>query len=238
MPRTRLLSQWRPRYDQVGTDYIKETKEDRDDNPTPNSSSVRWIMSTRREIAYLAGSLSTFFILLFVGIIVTTHAPTTSTTTTTTTTTISTDTTASVRLCGNTPSEAIALGCNWNQLLWAWFPAHCPSYANDQYLAYHDWKYWADPSGAQELIGENLTLALGDKGKKIWTQRGEHMSHCVFFFLGFAEAAMGDGAIPPKLNDYRHMKHCAGMLLSSLRKDEDWDNIDTLTPKAGYDEHC
>jgi hypothetical protein len=36
--------------------------------------------------------------------------------------------------CGNSSSEALSLGCSFDQLMWAWHPKQCPHYANDEYL--------------------------------------------------------------------------------------------------------
>ncbi|KAK4032615.1 hypothetical protein C8A01DRAFT_20321 [Parachaetomium inaequale] len=143
----------------------------------------------------------------------------------------------SSRACGSSAAEAIASGCTWDQLTWSWYPPRCRHYANDEFLAYHDWKFWIDPFRTQEVVGENWTLALDGK-KHIWTQRGEHLTHCVFFLLSAGQAARDGTPLSPRLREYEHMHHCAYFLLDVIRRDADWESIDTSNCKVSFEEHC
>ncbi|KAK1755403.1 hypothetical protein QBC47DRAFT_401572 [Echria macrotheca] len=184
-----------------------------------------WLTLAQRDVIYLVAAICTFVLLMFAGIYGARPADG------------STQAQQPARLCGSSAAEATSLGCTWDQLTWAWYPPGCRHYANDEFLAYHDWKFWVDPFGSLEVVGENWTLALSNK-KEIWTQRGEHLTHCVFFFLGMAQGIRDAATLPSRFTEYKHIEHCANFLLDALRQDKDWERIDTSPSEAFYDVHC
>src|SRR2546429_3633694 len=81
-----------------------------------------------------------------------------------------------IQLCGNSSAEALSLGCSFDQLTWAWYPPHCPHYANDEFLNAEPespWRYYDDPHSREAVAGEDWTKAL-DNQKELWGERREH----------------------------------------------------------------
>lgn len=136
-----------------------------EEEPLRVPKSARFL-STWRDVTYLGATIFVFAALLFIGTRIS-HISRASM-----------ETRGRPQNCGSSAAEARASGCTWDQLTWAWYPPNCLHYANEEFLAYHDWKFWVDPFGTQDVVGENWTLALDNK-KQIWTQRGERLSHCV-----------------------------------------------------------
>lgn len=141
------------------------------------------------------------------------------------------------RLCGNSSDEAAALGCTWDQLTWSWYPPTCPHYANQEFLAAERWKFYTDPLGKNEAVGESWVNALDNK-QDLWGERREHRTHCVYMFLSLGQIIRDKTPFPPKLVEYEHLKHCADLILEALKKDKEWTSIDTKVGKASYDQHC
>ncbi|KAL6817533.1 hypothetical protein V8C40DRAFT_253264 [Trichoderma camerunense] len=140
-------------------------------------------------------------------------------------------------LCGNSTEDAISLGCSFNQLLWAWLPAHCPHYANEDFTKAENWTYYQDFHGNGEISSEHVIEAM-DKGIKLWTQQREHVSHCVFMFLGLGQVIRDGSPYTEKLTDYTHIKHCVELILEVVRQDSDWHNITTSVPGVDYNSSC
>lgn len=181
-----------------------------------------WFGLGPREILFFAAVISTFIALMIVGFLLRTNSSKAG---------------SSKPVCGSSPAEALSLGCTWDQLTWAWYPKGCPHLGNDEFMAYHNWNYWVDPDGNQQAVGQNWTLALENK-KQLWTQRGEHLTHCVFMFLSVGQAMAEDIPLPSVFKQYGHMRHCADYLLEALRQDRFWERVTSATGKVVYDVQC
>lgn len=141
------------------------------------------------------------------------------------------------RLCGNSSLEALSLGCTFDHLTWSWYPPNCPHYANDEFIHAEHWKYYFDPQGRRKAVGKEFYQAL-DTGEDLYTERREHTSHCVFLFLSLGQIIRDDTPYPPILVQYEHVLHCSDMVLKALRRDENWNKIDTHVGKVSYDVVC
>ncbi|KAJ5729343.1 uncharacterized protein N7483_003851 [Penicillium malachiteum] len=140
--------------------------------------------------------------------------------------------------CGNSSAQARARGCSFDQLMWSWYPKHCPHYANDEYLNFQDWKFYSDPYTKEVVDKNNWTKAL-DNEISVYGERGEHLTHCVFMFLSLAQILHGGGKYTQRYLDYPHMEHCAKTLLQALQKDDvHWHDIETLAGRVVYDLDC
>lgn len=144
---------------------------------------------------------------------------------------------SSPRLCGNSSAEALSLGCTFDQLTWSWYPPKCPHYANDEFLSFEQWNYYDDRHNKIPVSAENWTRALDNK-QKLWGERGDHLTHCVFLFLSEGQIIRDATPMPSKLVEYEHLVHCSKYLLKALRKDPTWHSLETLVPDAQFDVYC
>ncbi|KAH0425947.1 hypothetical protein CcaCcLH18_10651 [Colletotrichum camelliae] len=144
---------------------------------------------------------------------------------------------APANLCGNSSAEALSLGCTFDQLLWAWLPPNCPHYANDEFLKAEEWKYYIDPLGKEQAVGENWAKAMDNK-MPLWGERREHLTHCVYMFLSVGQIIRDGTSYPPRLVAYEHLEHCANIILKSLKRGKTWNNMETSTGRVHYDQSC
>ncbi|KAG8622764.1 hypothetical protein KVT40_009275 [Elsinoe batatas] len=138
--------------------------------------------------------------------------------------------------CGNTSAEAIAAGCTWDQLTWAWYPPHCPHYANEEFVAADDWKFFSDPWGTE------ANSSMWDRGLnnqvQLFSRHGEHLTHCVYLLLSMGQIVRDGTPATPKLRNYEHLEHCVEMLMPVVRADANYSMINTKTPAVPYQEYC
>lgn len=142
--------------------------------------------------------------------------------------------------CGNSSSEALSLGCSFNQLMWTWHPKHCPLYANDDYLAAEPedpWVFYVDPHTREVARDDDWDKMLNNE-IGLFSEKGEHVTHCVFMYVALYRIFRDGGRHTEKYVDEEHLNHCSEMMLEMLRKDETWFNIDAATPQVSYSETC
>ncbi|KXX73735.1 hypothetical protein MMYC01_208496 [Madurella mycetomatis] len=142
-----------------------------------------------------------------------------------------------VGLCGNSATEARALGCTFDQLTWSWYPPSCPHYANDEFVKAEDWKFYLDKYGQEEATSEDWERAMNNE-LQLYGERREHITHCVYLMLSVAQVVRDGTPHPKKLVEYGHLAHCATLMLRSLRKDKYWKSMDTLVPFVDYSVTC
>ncbi|OTA60728.1 hypothetical protein K449DRAFT_332147 [Hypoxylon sp. EC38] len=141
-----------------------------------------------------------------------------------------------IQLCGNSTAQALAAGCTWDQLMWAWYPPSCPHYANKDFLSTDDWKFFSNPWG-KEVTEVEWEQALDNK-LQLFSQHGEHLTHCLFFFLSVGQILRDGTPASPKLRNYDHLHHCVKMLLPVVRAHQNYTLINTKTPSVSYQEYC
>lgn len=142
------------------------------------------------------------------------------------------------RPCGNSSVEARANGCVFNQLAWAWLPKTCPSYANQEFKDYREWKYYEDLDGKMEAATEDIWEKVYNNEIPLYTIKGEHMTHCVYLLLSQAQIVRDGSKTIPKMREYDHIEHCAKHLLMKLKNVEGFDKIGTRTPRVSYEQSC
>jgi len=140
-------------------------------------------------------------------------------------------------LCGKSSAEAISLGCTFDQMTWSWYPPHCPHYANDEFIAVEDWRFYENWNSTEAVTGEKWTQAL-DNELDLWGERREHLTHCVYMFLSVGQILRDETAYSTKLSEYEHLAHCSEVVLESMRKDPDWYKIETFVGKVSYGQSC
>lgn len=143
-------------------------------------------------------------------------------------------------LCGNSSAEALALGCEFDQLTWAWLPKHCPHYANDEFLHAEPgkpWKYYEDVHG-KTAIDARTWQAVLDGELIIFGERREHLTHCVYLFLSLGQIIRDKTKYIPKLVEYEHIHHCSMLLLDVVRKERAWNDVQTVVGTVSFDQDC
>ncbi|KAB8072074.1 hypothetical protein BDV29DRAFT_192820 [Aspergillus leporis] len=142
--------------------------------------------------------------------------------------------------CGNSTAEALARGCKFDQLMWAWYPAHCPHYANDLYLnaePERPWQFYINPY-TRQVASEQDWLHAMDNKVRIYGERREHLTHCVFMFLSLGQIIRDGTKYTPRQVEYPHLTHCAEFLLEALRNDTHWYDVQTQAPHVLYNQDC
>lgn len=140
-------------------------------------------------------------------------------------------------LCGNSSAEALALGCSFDQLMWAWYPPGCPHYANYDYLQAGDWKFYLDREGNQVAGPDDWPRAL-DNEIELWGERGEHLAHCVFMMLSVGQVLRDARPVSTRLLDYGHLEHCSRLLLDAIKHDPHWNDMETNAGAVHYEVSC
>lgn len=142
-------------------------------------------------------------------------------------------------LCGNSSAEAISLGCSFDQLTWAWLPPNCSHFANGEFLSAEEkpWTYYEDPHG-ETVVEEEAWSQVLDGELMIFGERREHVTHCVYVFLSLGQLIRDKTPYPPKLVEYAHIHHCAMLLLDIVKKEDTWNDVQTLVGTVSYDQAC
>lgn len=141
------------------------------------------------------------------------------------------------RLCGNTAAEARALGCTLDNMTWSWLSPSCPRYASVEFEQVEDFVYFSDPVSRIAVSGEDWEKAINNE-IPLYTERREHVSHCVYTFLSLAQIIRDGTETYPKLSSYAHMEHCVAVVMESLKRDKDWRKIDADMGEILFDEGC
>jgi hypothetical protein len=162
--------------------------------------------------------------------------------------------------CGSSAVEARARKCTFNQLTWAWIPPSCPPYTESEFVSAESkpWVYWQDLERTTEVKGPAWEEML-DGERAVFSEKREHLTHCVFMSLALAQLLHSGGAYWDKLVDYEHHEHCAKMLLGEIRKghgiaenvgarkrdeemeewgDGGWESLQTFVGGANFDQDC
>jgi hypothetical protein len=144
--------------------------------------------------------------------------------------------------CGNSSAEAVSLGCTFDQLMWAWYPHHCSHYANDEFVKAEPelpWRYYDNLYNGSIVHPEDDNwLEILDSGVQLWSERREHLTHCIYMFLSAGRIARGGTRHVPKILSEDHFEHCAAVLLDALRQDSKWYEIETKVPSPAFDQSC
>ena len=142
--------------------------------------------------------------------------------------------------CGNSSVEALERNCSFDLLTWAWLPPQCPHYTNDLFLAAESaepWRYYEKLSSKQPIVKDKLFEAV-DRLGGVWTEKREHLTHCVFMLLAQAQIRQDGTPYTRLIVEYSHLEHCANFLLESLRRDDEWYHVNTFSHGFHYDQTC
>jgi hypothetical protein len=141
--------------------------------------------------------------------------------------------------CGISAAEAREYGCRWDQLTWSWLPASCPSYANELFMSAEEtpWRYYQDLQ-QKEVLDESAWEQVLDGELRVFGERREHMTHCIYFMLSAAQILHDGTPYHARFAEYKHHEHCANMLLEHLRKSSGWYELQSLAGTVSFDQDC
>jgi hypothetical protein len=133
--------------------------------------------------------------------------------------------------CGSSLSEAIAAGCTFDPLIFAWLHPECPRDMVDEHLEFNDgkpWDYWVDKDGSvAELIPHDNYTTLS-RMEFYWTTNAEHLSHCSFMLLRFHKVMRSGGErIDGLTKSFDHAHHCLMFLMQMAEGNKDYYTIGT-----------
>lgn len=122
--------------------------------------------------------------------------------------------------CGDTISEAKALGCQYDPLSVSWLPPHC---RDDELTAEFNqdgpggaWPYWADREMTQPLTIEQVgeLAAKPFQEAEFWTTFGWHISHCSFYWRKEWRMRARGLQVENRYDRESHIKHCHKAFIS------------------------
>jgi hypothetical protein len=133
--------------------------------------------------------------------------------------------------CGNSTNEAIAAGCTFDRLTFAWLHPQCPRDFEQEHLDHNKgqpWEYWVDKEATQLLPQDDdyETISYMDTN---YSRNSEHLTHCVFIVLRFYKVMIRGGErIDIMTKHYAHAHHCLMFLLRLAEKNPEFHEIATL----------
>ncbi|KAK2001020.1 hypothetical protein LX36DRAFT_653750 [Colletotrichum falcatum] len=124
--------------------------------------------------------------------------------------------------CGNTPTEAAARGCVYDEVLLHWMPPQCSSRELiDEFLHVWPWRFWTDKSATQEL--SLAEVRQGDQVADKWVSLGLHRWHCVATWKSLIYAVSTDTMVPAFALDWNHTVHCSDHVLMNMHPGSSFD---------------
>lgn len=97
---------------------------------------------------------------------------------------------------------------------------------------------WYEDREETKVVGEATWERVLDGELRVFGQRREHITHCIFMFLSVAQMVRDGTPFHAKLAKYGHIEHCADMILKMVKKSPDWNNLDTLSGTVSFDQFC
>ena len=127
--------------------------------------------------------------------------------------------------CGNSTSEARAMGCEFDVLSYTWLPKECIDYEtisefrdwiHSKDRQFSEWPFYADREGKQWIPDE---VRLSEfTWRYIWTTKEEHLGHCAFMSRRLHRAALGNFRLYVRGDGVHHTIHCSEMLLDNINE--------------------
>ena len=72
----------------------------------------------------------------------------------------------------------------------------------------------------------------------VYGERREHVTHCIYNFLSLGQIVRDGTRYTSKLVGYKHVHHCAMLVLDIVRKEKEWNDVQTLVGTVSYDQSC
>lgn len=136
--------------------------------------------------------------------------------------------------CGNSTTEARALGCAYDALAGCWLHNGCPHDFTPEFSTFNNGKpfqYFYDEAATKPM--KDYT-EVGDNPDFYWTSVREHLVHCLYLLRRGHDIHMRGDRLDNILGDLEHVDHCTNMLANWLRRpDPELEKVGT----QGYT-HC
>jgi hypothetical protein len=125
-------------------------------------------------------------------------------------------------LCGNSSTEARALGCVFDLLTNNWMPQYCSDPTTDaEYRAWvldpsrslGAWAFYHDDKAEHQVASEEELSDL--VGSHIYTTTENHLAHCAFLARRMHRLVTGDIAAVAH-NTFAHTMHCSSAILKAI----------------------
>ncbi|KAI9147088.1 hypothetical protein HJFPF1_13120 [Paramyrothecium foliicola] len=123
--------------------------------------------------------------------------------------------------CGFNATEAIARGCVFDYMNFAWQPPECYDAELDKKHAdkmrqERPARWWADANLTMELPDDAEVLKMYGE---VWVERRYHYKHCMYGWE-ILHLSYDDGRPIPDLMTHHHSLHCAMILDKAIREDD------------------
>ncbi|KAK2051543.1 hypothetical protein LY76DRAFT_479648, partial [Colletotrichum caudatum] len=124
--------------------------------------------------------------------------------------------------CGNSSTEARALGCVFDLLTNNWMPRYCSDPATDsEYRAWvlkperhlGSWAFYYDEKAGHQVASEEELSNL--VGIHVYTTLENHLAHCTFVARRMHRLAIGEVAAVAH-NTFAHTMHCTSAILNAI----------------------
>ncbi|KAK1243191.1 hypothetical protein MKX07_003819 [Trichoderma sp. CBMAI-0711] len=128
--------------------------------------------------------------------------------------------------CGNSSTEARAMGCVFDLLTNNWMPEYCADPITD--AEYREWvldpsrqlgawAFYHDEQGQKQVASEEVLSDL--VGSHIYTTTENHLAHCAFLARRMHRLVTGDIAAVAH-NTLAHTLHCTRAILKAVESNE------------------
>lgn len=114
--------------------------------------------------------------------------------------------------CGESPSEARALGCVFDVIIMGWVPWRChDADLAAEFLARDDWAFYRTPNTTEPQLPTSEILA--GEWEEVYVDYKYHVVHCTYTWRKTQRAAMSGLVLDGYIADPHHTNHCEMMLL-------------------------
>ena len=121
--------------------------------------------------------------------------------------------------CGNSSSEARALGCHFDVMSFSWLPMPCyDEQLVEDFLARKEWKYYQQPrsGGVENEVPMKDVFAANHQ--ELYVTWEFHKAHCVYMLRKLHRAVVAGNPVDGYIGNYMHTKHCTELLLKEELK--------------------
>lgn len=126
---------------------------------------------------------------------------------------------ASARHCGASPDEAVAAGCKFDLMSFAWSqPACLDEQLTADFLAVQEWRWWVDADGAETVARDEVALGRHDQLFVSWAFQ---LEQCAYLWKKMQRAVLNKAPLDSYTLDAEHTAQCAEMLLDRKGPAED-----------------
>ena len=126
-----------------------------------------------------------------------------------------------IQYCGNSSSEAQALGCQFDILSFGWVPKEC--FDRDTAVEFHEWlldparkisfPFYTSQSDGEWLPNEDI---LSRRAGVLWMTQEEHLGHCLFFMKRLHRLMSRQGKVDSETVNFHHTTHCVNFVMDAF----------------------